>query len=329
MANGSDRMLKNFIDLLNGDTENLKNKVDGNLVNELHEALTGDPKQLQEKYRNEAYEKYLEKFKFTIHLWKLKDEQWVSRRKRVWERIIEREKIEDSNFVKSYWNEAERFFLRAKPRKNDKEIYLYRRMAYTPFSSIQEIREIFSNEKVSSKRFVHDNLLGYADRIYRAVPEEFHRVQLIADALYSEDYATKKEVMGHNNDELKFIASYPRDAIIRYTSAARNYIKRSDSAYLKKLREIHNQHWTGHERSFSEVTVEYFLKALEYALTNNINEYGGTINNLGVEGVNEICNLIETYSPDIKDENRDRYIEYASEKILRNPLVKEIRNPNK
>lgn len=324
-----DEIVNDFIDLLNGETTNLKKKYDEKLVAELNEIMTGNPKDLQKKYQNEAYEKYLEKFSSTVHLWRLGDKQWVENRKSIWERIIDREKKEDSDFVKSYWEEAGRFFLRAKPRKNDNELYVYRRMAYTPFTSVDQIRELYMKEHVSLRRSLHEQLLTCACRAYRSVPEEFHRVQLIAEALYCKDYVAKKEPMGHAKKP-EFSVYHPRDFIISYTSEAINYLKRSNSDYLENLRETHNQHWTGHERSFSEVTIEYFLGALEYAVFNDSGEYGGVINDLGIKGVNEMCALIESYKPDIENENRNKYIENAYISIINNDVIKNIRErPNK
>lgn len=66
-----DEIVNDFIDLLNGETTNLKKKYDEKLVAELNEIMTGNPKDLQKKYQNEAYEKYLEKFSSTVHLWRL------------------------------------------------------------------------------------------------------------------------------------------------------------------------------------------------------------------------------------------------------------------
>lgn len=77
--------------------------------------------------------------------------------------------------------------------KNDKEIHLYRRMAYTPFSSVDEIRELYFKEHISLRRNLHEKLLKYTSRTYRAVPEEFWRVKLIADALYCRDFIAKKD----------------------------------------------------------------------------------------------------------------------------------------
>ena len=329
MSKISDEIANDFLDLLNGEPGNLKKKYDEKLVDEFNEIITGDPKDLQKKYQNEAYEKYLEKFSSTVHLWRLDDKQWVKNRKSIWERIIDREKQEDDDFVKSYWEEAGRFFLRAKPRKNDNELYVYRRMAYTPFTSVGQIRELYMKEHVSLRRNLHEQLLTYARRTYRSVHEEFHRAQLIAEALYCEDYVAKKELMGHAKKP-KFSVYHPSDFIVSYTSEVINYLKRSKSDYLDNLRQVHNQHWTGHERSFSEVTIDYFLGALEYAVFNDSDEYGGVINDRGIKGVNEMCTLIESYKPDIEDENRHKYIENAYAKIINNDVINKIRErPNK
>ncbi|GHA03206.1 hypothetical protein GCM10008090_10240 [Arenicella chitinivorans] len=324
MSKTLEEVANDLVDLLNGETDKLKKKYDKNVVDELNEIFTGDPKALQKKYQNEAYDKYVEKFSSSIPLWKLNDKEWVHCRKEVWQRIIEREKGERNDFVKSYWEEAGRFFLRAKPRKNDSVIYVYRRMAYTPFSSVEEIRELYMNEHVSLRRNLHEQLLSYASRTYRAVPEEFYRVKLIADALYCKEYVAKKSPMGHANTP-KFSVFYPRDFIIRYTGEVRKYLNRSDSTHLEKLSQVQNLQWNGHERSFAEVTIDYFLGSLEYAVNNNTDEYGGVITETGIEGVNQMCELIESYSPDIHDENRDKYVEVACSSILENDAVKKVR----
>jgi hypothetical protein len=324
MSKDSNEMLNDFMDLLNGETDKLKKKYGGKLVGEINEMMTGDPKALQKKYRDEAYEKYIEKFASTIHLWKLEDKQWVSNRKAIWEKIVDGEKKKDRDFVKSYWDETGRFYLRAKPRKSDNEIYVYRRMAYTPFTSVEQIRELYMSEHVSLRQNLHEQLLTYTSRAYRAVPEEFHRVQLIAEALYFKDYVARKEPMGLDKKP-KFVVYYPRDFIISYTNEVRNYLKHSNCDYLEDLRRVYNQHNTGNERSFSEVTIEYFLGVLEYAVLNETDEYGGTIEGSEIEGVKEICSLIESYNPDIKDKNRDKFIERASEIILNNQFVIKVR----
>lgn len=324
MSKKLEELTNDFVDLLNGETDKLKKKYDKEVVGEFNEIFTGDPKDLQKKYKNEAYDKYVEKFYSSIPLWKLDDKQWVNCRKEVWDKIIEREKEEDKGFVKSYWEEAGRFFLRAKPRKNDSEIYVYRRMAYTPFSSVEEIRELYLKEHISLRRNLHEKLLTYTSRTYRAVPEEFHRVKLIADSLYCKEYVAKKDPMGHAKKP-KFSVYCPRDFIIDYTGEVRNHLKRSDSTHLEKLSKIHNQQWSGHERSFVEVTIDYFLGCLEYAVNNDADEYGGVINDIGIKGVNQICELIESYSPDINDKNRDNYVEVACDTILKNDAVKKVR----
>ena len=295
------------------------------LLDELSELFTKDPKELQKKYQNEAYEKYFDKFRPYIHLWNLTDKEWVRRRKEVWGKIVEREKQEDKNFVKSYWEEAERFFLRAKPRKSDNELYTYRIMAYTPFQSIDDIVELYLKEHVSLRHNLHENLLTYASSFYRAVPEEFHRVQLIAEALYTRDYVAKMEKMGHDQSP-DFVVYYPRDFIKCYSSGVRNYIKMSSADYLKNLKDIHNQHYTGHERSFVEVTFDFFLGSLEYAMSDNAKEFTGTINDRGIKGIKEICTLIESYEPDIQDEFRDNFIEKSRNYILSNENVNKIRS---
>jgi len=332
MSKIPDEIVNDFVDLLNGDTEKLKKKYDAKLVDEFNEIMTGDPEEQQKKYESEVNEKYLKKFASTIHLWKLDDKQLVENRKSIWQKIVDREKKEDGGFVKSYWDEAGRFFIRAKPRKNDKELYVYRRMAYTPFTSVEEIRELYMKEHVSLRRSLHEQLLTYTCRAYRAVPEEFHRVELIAKALYCKDYVAKKEPIGHAKKH-KFSVYYPRDFIITYTSEVRSYLKRSSLDYLENLTKVHNQHYTGHERSFSEVTIEYFIGVIEYAFYNDSDEHGGVINDLGVDGVIEICRLIESYSPDINDKNRDLFIESAREYIINNESIKKIRGnpeqPNK
>ena len=93
-----------------------------------------------------------------------------------------------------------------------------------------------------------------------------------------------------------------------------------------------NRFKTGRERSFVEVTLDYFLGALEYTLTDKpekqsgrIKDYGaGTINNEGIKRVKELYALIETYSPDIKDENREAFIAKAREQIPTNEYVKKV-----
>ena len=113
-------MRKNYLqEILNMNNEHKE------ILNEFVKMFTKDHKELQKKYKNEAHEKYLGKFSPYAHLWNLTNKEWVKHRKDTWNKLIEREKAEGRYFVKSYWENIERFFLRAKPRKNDEEIRLY------------------------------------------------------------------------------------------------------------------------------------------------------------------------------------------------------------
>lgn len=272
----------------------------------------------------EDYQKYIDKFRQNIPLWKTDDKEWLAQRKRSWSKIIEREKLDNSNFVKSYWDAEGRFFIQAKPRKSDKEIYLYRRMAYTPFNSIDEIVHLYLKEHVSLRQNLHDQLLTYASYIYRSVPDEFDRVKLISKALYSADYVAKMEPMGRSQKN-EFTVICPRDFVILFTGEVRNYINRSNAQYLDEIQRNGNQHYNGHERSLVEVTFEFFLGSLEYSISDNAKEFTGVINDLGIRGVKQICELIEAYDPDIKDKNRDAFIEKSKDLILKNEFVQKIR----
>ncbi|MEM7469439.1 MAG: hypothetical protein AAF387_21515 [Pseudomonadota bacterium] len=92
MSKKSDELVHDLIDLLNGETAALKEKYGEKLVDEISEIAATDPKVLQKKYQDEAYNAYLKKFASTVHLWQLKDKQWLANRKAVWEKIIAREK---------------------------------------------------------------------------------------------------------------------------------------------------------------------------------------------------------------------------------------------
>ncbi len=103
------------------------------LVDELVDLFTEDPKATRKRLLQEDFDKYKSKIAPYLHLWRVKDKEWVEHRKEIWQKIIGLEICERGDyFVKTYWDKEERFFLRGKPRKNDKEIYVYRRMAYTP-----------------------------------------------------------------------------------------------------------------------------------------------------------------------------------------------------
>jgi len=290
-------------------------------LNDFKELFTSDPKELQKKYQNEAYEKYLGKFRPYIHLWNLTNKDWVKQRNEIWDRIIAREKLESGHFAKLYWETEGRFFLRAKPRKSDSEIYAERMVAYIPFSDVYQIREIFNAIYVSNKAGVHSKILRYANSIYRAVPDEFHRVELIVNALYSKDYVAKKELNGKKET---LIVSNPRDFIIQYLVEARNYIKRSEKKHLDKLKNIHNQNYTGNERSFVEITHDFFVGSLEHALDEKFTSHSECLRDDSIAQIKEFIDLITNYAPDVSNVHRDDFIEKSRTVFLENVSVNKV-----
>ena len=318
-------VINDLIDLLSGDGQKHESKYGKKMVDQFTEFATEDPKQLQKQYQDEKYQSYLSKFAHLVHLWRLDDPTWKKTRKEVWEAILAREKREDRHFVKSYWEAAERFFLRAKPRKADNEIYLDRRMSYTPFTSTEQIIELYMNEHKSLRRNLHEKLITRVSSTYRAVPQEFHRVELIAEALYSADFLEKRASLDESG-QAELGITYPRDFIVSYTGAARNYLRYSHHEHIKSAEEVANRYYTGSERNFCEVTIDYFLSMLETAVLDQTGENVNKINDLGIKGVKDIRVLVDSYDPDIQDANRDRYVENAHKLILENEIVKDVCN---
>ncbi|MEM7469438.1 MAG: hypothetical protein AAF387_21510 [Pseudomonadota bacterium] len=196
-------------------------------------------------------------------------------------------------------------------------------MAYKPFSSVDEIRALYMREHTSLRRDLHDQLLIYVARTYCAVPEEFHRVALIAEALYRPEDAAKKEPIGHENKP-EFVVTYPRDFIIKFTREARNFLKLDNSAKRERLQQNNNRRGAVSERSFVEVSIDYFLAVLNYAETNETEEYGGNINKKGIKGIVDLCDMLETSKVDLSNEFRHAFIEQAKNSILKPEAVKRI-----
>ena len=142
-----------------------------------------------------------------------------------------------------------------------------------------------------------------------------------SNAWQTNDYVAKMEAMMGHEQKPDFVVYYPRDFIVSYTSEARLYIKRSSSNYLE---DKSHQCYTGHERSFIEVTLDFFLGTLEYVISDSAKEFTGTINDLGIKGVKELCALIESYAPDIDNKYRDDFIENARKHLLSNQNVKKV-----
>lgn len=258
-------------------------------------------------------------FESIRHLWRVDDEDWLNRRLYSWWRIIERE-AQDSRekLNKSYWDATERFFVRAKPRKTDKKMYIYRRMAYTPFDQTDQIIDLFSHQHTSLKKDLHRQLLKYASKRYRSVPHEFCRVELIAEALYSKEFVAKTEHTDTSDREM-FIVENPRDFSIGYLNDTRNHLERSTFAYLNKIHEINHFSYTGVERSYVEVTMDYFLGSLAYSVEHE------KIDERLINGVKKVCDLVENYSPDIENKYRDEFVENAEARILSDSFVNLVR----
>ena len=280
--------------------------------------------EIQKKIEESEYRKYLSKFDKHTGLWKLDDANWVKNRNETWEAIKERELKEYPKTPKSEIGQKERFYLRAKPRKTDRELYVYQRITLSPFEGVEDIREIFFNEHVSQRRNLHEQLLTYASRMYRAVPNEFHRVELISEALYCSEFLAMKEEMGYDK-RLDFVVTRPRDFIIKFAWEATQFLKISKLDNIHDLKSRNNQHWSGNERSYVEVSIEYFLGNLEYLIRNANGSKSDSINELAINGIKELCSEIENYSPDFDAHNRDAFVESARTKILGHDLISDIR----
>lgn len=289
---------------------------------------SSDGKEVRKSIIDDDYEKYMNKIRPFVHLWKLKDKQWVEQRNAIWKKIAEREENEKGDrFKKTEWGAYSRFFLKAKPRKSDAELYDYKRIAMTPYETPEELVNDFENRGSNHKSDLHEQLIKFTSSFYSAVPEAFHHVEFIAKALYNRDYVGKVEEFSPGCFD--YVIFRPRNFVSFYASSTMDYLNLGKNDYLEYKR---NRFKTGHERSFVEITIDYFLDTLEYTLTDKpeklsgrIKDYGtGTLNDSGINGVKEISSIIESFSPDIKDKNREIFIEEAQEKILKNEYVLQV-----
>jgi hypothetical protein len=282
--------------------------------------FTSDPRALQQKYRDEASQKYDSLIEPFRHLWKLDQPDWLSNRENIWKSIVEREMLDDGDdFVKSYWERLGRFFVKAKPRKSDDHLYEYIRLALTPFENPNELVEHFEKRNPSQKKAIHRELLFYADRMYRSVPQEFHRVELIATALFNKAYIGKTEPQGPWQTE-ELVVVDPVDFVYKFMGETRNHLDRARKLRLKELRKHHDQHYNGKERSFVEVSIDYFLSAFEQLMVDREGEVPARL----LTKIQNGLRAIEEYKPDVKNEFKDAFVAQCRENILKNDLIADL-----
>lgn len=274
------------------------------------------------QHRQQEYEKYCNSFSHYLPLWKVDDKEWVAQRKQTWNAIADREKQEDQFFVKTEWENRGRFFQRGKPRINDAVLYPDERIRLTPFDSVDQILEFYRAEHVSHRGRLHENALRMTSYRLRACPAEFHRVELIAKALYNPKWVGCKEPMGIY-DRHDYVVTCPRDAVRCYVIDARRHIRYSESSSREEVYRRSKKRFTGQERSYVEITIDYFLSSLAIALDDSYTGYGEVLDQSDFEDMHELAKLAYAVKPDAGNPHTELFIQQMKDRVIPHPLFQQ------
>lgn len=270
---------------------------------------------MKNHYQQQKYEKYCSSFAQHLPLWRIDDKDWVAQRKKAWSAIEEREKQEDQFFVKAEWEALGRFFLRGSPRVSDKPLSTDKQIRLIPFESTEQILEIFRAQHVSHRQGLHEKALRLTSHMLRACPDEFHRVELMARALYGTEWVECKEPMGIDHKP-GYVVTYPREAVRCYLSDAASHLRRSESAYREQAKRKYNSQFTGLERSYVEVTVEYFLQSLAVALDESRTSFGEDLDRSDFEAMHDLVKIADTCRPDAGNPHIESFLQQLRETII-------------
>ena len=206
--------------------------------------------------------------------------------------------------------------MKATPRKSDEHIYSYERYTYTPFTTIEQIKSVYESTKENSRANLHKNWLFSADRFYKTVPREFYRVKLIADAIYNAEYVAKCSPGANYFHALQVVE--PIDFIYRYARGVSEYIKLSSEKYLARQRKRDITMLTGKERSFVEVTMEYFIENLNFSIDS---EHSARIDK---EVIRKMCDSLISYNPDVENTSKDEFVKTAQSRLVQHSFIRDL-----